>query len=150
MGVMAVAHAQRERRTGQAAVEFALVSLMLLALFLGTIDLGRAVFARSLLTNAVHEAARAGAVAPGDLTAMRAAAADRSPGLGLTPASAAITATCSRWDGAAWAALPGGCAAATSGDRLVVQATYPFGLAAPRLLGLGTFTMVERAQVGIQ
>ena len=141
--------AARER-PGQAAVEFALVSLLLLALCFGTLDLGRAVFARSLLTNAVREAARTGSVAPGDLAAMRAAAAQRSPGLGLTADSAAIVADCYRWDGAAWVALSGGCAAATSGDRLVVRASYPFALVAPRLLGFAAIAMDERAQVGVQ
>ena len=137
-------------RPGQAVVEFALVSLMLLALCFGTLDLGRAVFARALLTNAVREAARAGSVAPGNLDAMRAAAAQRSPGLGLTGDSAVIVADCYRWNGAAWAALSGGCAAATSGDRLVVRASYPFALAAPRLIGFAAITMNERAQVGVQ
>ena len=37
---------------GQAAVEFALTSLLLLTLVFGTIDLGRAVFTRTMLTNA--------------------------------------------------------------------------------------------------
>ena len=145
---------ERRGGEGQALVEFALVSLMLLALFFGTLDLGRAVFARAQLTNAVREAARTGSVAPSDLTAMRAAAANRSPGLGLTPASTVITATCYEWNGTAWVQLNGNgiCTelSAKPGQRLVVEATYSFGLVATRLLGLGTIPMYERAQVGIQ
>jgi Flp pilus assembly protein TadG len=135
-------------------VEFALTSLLLLTLVFGTLDLGRAVFARAQLTNAVREAARAGAIAPADLTAMRTAAANRAPGLGLTPASTVITATCYVWSGTAWVKLNGNgvCTAADTqpGQRLVVEATYSFGLVATRLLGLGTIQMHERAQVGIQ
>jgi len=47
---------------GQTLVEFALVFPILLALLLGFFDLGRALFYRSSLTNAVREGARAGIV----------------------------------------------------------------------------------------
>lgn len=135
-------------RRGQSMVEFALASLLLMLFFFGALDLGRAVFARSLLTNAVREAARTGSVAPGSLDGMRTAAANRSPGLGLTPTSTAITATCSSWNGTAWAARP--CAEAQPGDRLVVQAAYSFTMVATQLIGFNTIAMNERAQVTIQ
>ena len=135
-------------------VEFALTSLLLLTLFFGTLDLGRAIFARVQLTNAVREAARTGSVAPSDLTAMRTAAANRSPGLGLTPTSTTITATCYVWSVGGWVQLNGNgvCTAADTqpGQRLVVEANYSFGLVATKLLGLGTIQMNERVQVGIQ
>jgi Flp pilus assembly protein TadG len=135
---------------GQAVPEFALTSLMLLGLFFGTLDIGRAVFARAMLTNAVREAARTGSITPSDLTAMRAAAANRSPGLGLTSTSTVITATCYRWSGTAWAEIPTtGCSTATSRDRLVIQANYSLGMVATRLIGISTIAMSERAQVRI-
>src|SRR3954452_7267085 len=50
--------------SGQGVVEFSLVSLTLLLIICGTIDVGRAVFLRSMLTNAVREAARNGSIYP--------------------------------------------------------------------------------------
>jgi Flp pilus assembly protein TadG len=141
-------HRGEHSRQGQAVVEFAFTSLLLLLTFFGALDLGRAVFTRALLTNAVREAARTGSSAPADLTAMRTAAAQRSPGLGLTATSTVITATCYSWNGVAWVVT--NCSGAQSGNRLVVQASYQFGLTAPRLIGFSTITMGERAQVGIQ
>jgi len=49
---------QRERRKGQALVEFALVIPLFLLLLVGLFDLGRAVFAYNTLTNAAREGAR--------------------------------------------------------------------------------------------
>jgi Flp pilus assembly protein TadG len=146
---------------GQAVVEFALVSLVVLLLVCGTLDLGRGVFARAMLTNAVREAARTGSLAPNDLTALRTAAARRSPGLGLTPTSGVITATCYHWNTASgsWGLLSGtgdcgatqsGALVVQSGDRLVVQATYTFNLTAARLFGFNSIVMQERAQVAVQ
>ena len=59
----------RQRATsGQAMVKFALGSLLLLMLVFGTIDLGRAVFTRTMLTNAVREATRQATITPNDST----------------------------------------------------------------------------------
>lgn len=49
---------QRDRRKGQALVEFALVIPLFLLLLVGLFDLGRAVFAYNTLTNAAREGAR--------------------------------------------------------------------------------------------
>ena len=130
-------------------MEFALASLLVLTMFFGILDLGRAVFARALLTNAVREAARTGSIAPADLTGLRTAAANRSPGLGLAPNSTAIATTCFRWNGTTWGALDN-CGLARSGDRLVIEANYPFTLTATQLIGFSTIPMRERAQVEIQ
>jgi Flp pilus assembly protein TadG len=50
------------RQRGAAAVEFALVLPLLLALVLGVVDLGLAVYTQSVLSNASREGARAGVV----------------------------------------------------------------------------------------
>jgi TadE-like protein len=50
---------------GQGTVEFALVALLLLVLTFGTIDLGRALYARNILQAAAQEGARKGLVDPG-------------------------------------------------------------------------------------
>jgi hypothetical protein len=75
---------------GQNLVEFALVSLLLLMGIFGVVDLGRAVYARTTLTNAVREAARYGATNPPKsdvdgpgIQALRDAAQQRSAGLTL-------------------------------------------------------------------
>src|SRR6188508_555155 len=74
----------RSRRyKGQSATEFALVSLLILAMTFGVVDLGRGVYARTALTNAVREAARYGSTAPEDFEGMVAAAKNTSPGLDL-------------------------------------------------------------------
>src|SRR6059058_617531 len=83
-------HDKPHARAGQSVVEFALVSLTILLITFGIVDIGRAVFQRSMLTNAVREAARAGAVNPTSNSVMLAAAQKTSPTLGLT----SITPTC--------------------------------------------------------
>ena len=113
---------------GQGVVEFALVSLTFLMLTFGVVDLGRAVVARVMLTNALREAARYGlvgersaATVPGgtDCTAATycgrvvAAAQRRAPGLGLTAdhftdaatSPATVRIGCSQWTAAAGAAF---------------------------------------------
>lgn len=135
-------------RPGQAMVEFAFVSLTIMMLIFGIIDLGRGVFQRSMFTNAVREAARYGSVNPTDLTGMRAAAARTSPSLGLTSSSTNITAACYTLAGASWTVVP--CGATRPGDRLEVSGTYRFGLTAPRLIGWSSITMSEAAIVTIQ
>ncbi len=79
--------ARSRYHNGQSATEFALLSLLFLTMTFGVVDLGRAVFARTALTNAVREAARYGSTNPTDYTGMAAAAVNTSPGLGLTPSA---------------------------------------------------------------
>jgi Flp pilus assembly protein TadG len=74
----------RSRRfRGQSATEFALLSILFLTMTAGVVDLGRGVYARNALTNAVREGARHGATNPRDYNGMIAVAADTSPGLNL-------------------------------------------------------------------
>jgi hypothetical protein len=61
----------------------ALLSLLFLTMLAGVIDLGRGVYARTALTNAVREGAHYGATNPRDFDGMIAAAANTSPGLHL-------------------------------------------------------------------
>ena len=65
-------------------VEFALASLLFLPITLGTIDLGRAVFEHSRLTNAVREGARYGKVNPTDAAAIEARIRDYADGMTIT------------------------------------------------------------------
>lgn len=158
---------------GQGVVEFAFVSIVLMLLVFGMIDLGRAVFTRQMLTNAVREAARNGMVAwqtqsapdtttctSGTLCAsMVAAAASRSPTLGLTSANftsgGSLSIGCNPWTvsgaGSITTCQPTPASpASSSGDRLTVCATYQFSFTAARLLGLTTIPMKECTAVSLQ
>lgn len=53
---------KREKRSGQAVVEFALVLPIFLLLLLGAVDFGRAYYRLHLLTNAAREGARTGSL----------------------------------------------------------------------------------------
>ena len=136
---------------GQGVVEFALVSLTLMMLTLGSVDLGRGVFHRTLLTNAVREATRYGQVNDrADLATYRSgvvAAANRSPSLGLTTSN--VTIACSSWssptDG-----TDTYCTAANVKERLTVCIDLQFGLTAPRLIGLSTIPMRECARATLR
>jgi Flp pilus assembly protein TadG len=164
---------RRAPRPGQSVVEFAIVSLVLMMFIFGTVDLGRGVLQRQMLTNAVREAARYGSVvnrstltfpstAATDCTAgsycasVVAAAAKRSPSLNLTAtnfaSSGTITMKCDVWSTTASTAndvttcqLPTG-----KGSRLTICANYQFTLTAPRLIGLGAIPMRECATVTLQ
>ncbi len=78
-----VTSARAPRFRGQSVVEFALVSLLLMTMVAGVVDLGRGVYARTTLTNAVREAARYGATDPSNSAGIIAAAQKTSPGLNL-------------------------------------------------------------------
>jgi len=75
--------ARPPRFRGQSVVEFALVSLLLMTMVAGVIDLGRGVYTRTTLTNAVREASRYGATDPSNSVGIIQAAAKTSPGLTL-------------------------------------------------------------------
>ena len=145
---------------GYGAVEFSLVSLLLMTMFLGTIDLGRAVFQRQELANAVREGARFAMVdqsarKSGSFTTLvQSAASQRSPSLGLQDANFQAAGggqiLCERWDtdNSEWDTVP--CSDAKARDRLTVCAGYTFRPVATRLLRLGPITMTDCSRVTIQ
>ncbi len=137
-------------RDGQALVEFALSSLLLMLLIFGMIDLGRATFTRIMVTNAVREAARQGSLAPSDTGTMVAAANARSAGLNLT--SAMFTVSCADWQN-----NPRSCASGSTSppsvqplERLQVCLDYPFSLAAVRLIDRTSINFHECQRAVIQ
>ena len=121
-------------RTGQATVEFALVSILFLMMVLGTFDFGRAVYMNSQLTNAVREGARYGQVAPTDTAGIKNRVIGQSHGLGLS--SANIIVTCS--------------ASCTSGNNVTVKANMKFTFVAQEFLGVSPLTMHAQATDVIQ
>lgn len=101
-------------RRGQALVETALVLPIFLLVVFGLFDLGRVVFLKVELENAVREGARAGMVMATLDQAEVQNSVTRQPGL----AGAAVTASCTD---------PSPCA---YGSRLTVAATLPVTLVA--------------------
>jgi len=71
-------------RSGQAIVEFALVSMAFFAITLGTIDVGRVMYEYHQLTNAVREGAHFGKMEPPNISGIKAKVMEKSPTLGLT------------------------------------------------------------------
>lgn len=131
-------------RDGQAIVEFALSSLLLMLLIFGMIDLGRATFTRVMVTNAVREAARQGSIKPGDKDAMVAAANARSPGLGLT-STMFTTPACADWQGNLRNCAPGSVnpPSVQPLERLEVCLNYRFTTATARLIGRTSIDFAE-------
>ena len=129
----------RLRWRGQAILEFAISSLVVVALIFGMIDLGRAVFTRTMLTSAVREAARQAVITPGSVDNMRAAAAARSPSLTFT--NSMFTVTCS--------GTTTTCSAVQPLDQIQVCVDYTFTMIATQIVGFSTipFHECETAQV---
>ena len=71
-------------RSGQAIVEFALVSMAFFMITLGTIDMGREMYEYHQLTNAVREGARFGKMEPPNEIGIKDMVIEKSPTLGLT------------------------------------------------------------------
>lgn len=154
---------------GQGVVEFALVSLVLLMLVFGTIDLGRGIYQRMMLTNAVREGARYGMVnqtqriASGSNNAYRdgivAAAANTSPTLNLTLDNFGTTNGHNGFIGCrTWAPAPGEgsfgyCGqdfAMPQNQRLKVCATYRFAVSASYLIKVPPIVMRECSTVSLK
>jgi hypothetical protein len=80
----------RRPSAGQSLAEFALVLPVLLLLFMGILDFGRAVYAYNTLSNAAREGARVAIVdqnAPAGVPAGAQRAADQATGLGVDPST---------------------------------------------------------------
>jgi len=114
---------------GQATVEFAIVSIIFLMLVLGTLDLGRAIYMYSQLTNSVREGARYAQVAPTDTNNIKQRVISYSSGLGLSTSD--VTVTCS--------------SSCTTGNDITVSAHMTFSLVAQMFLGISPFTMHAHA-----
>jgi Flp pilus assembly pilin Flp len=108
---------------GAAAVEFALVLMLLVVLVGGIVDLGLAFNAQVSLTHAAREGVRVEAIGTGDPLAA-AQNAFSAPGVG-TPTPILIA----------------GCPNSTNTARLTMRATYNYVLL--RVIGLNTVTLTS-------
>jgi Flp pilus assembly protein TadG len=147
---MRAARGTRGNWTGQSVVEFALSSLLLLSLIFGTIDLGRIVFLRTMVTNAVREAARQGAITPGSNATIAAAAAARSPTLGLTTSN--FTVTCDTWTGTARTCASGSTSppSVIQLERITVCANYTINVIVTRIIRRSSLTITECEQASVR
>ena len=83
---------QRRRTRGQGLVEFALVLPVLILIFMGIVDFGRAIYAFNSVSNAAREGARVGIVdqrMTGGAYTAAIEAAHQATALGLDPTNAA-------------------------------------------------------------
>lgn len=122
-----------KERSGQAIVEFALVSMAFFTITLGTIDLGRAVYQYQALTNAVREGARVGKMDPGNGTRIKDTVIDKGPSLGLTYAN--ISEDCGYkgcYQGCAW---------------IEVEATVQFKSVLQHMLDIPPIDLTSKARV---
>ena len=126
--------ATRQRKPGQAIVEFALASLVFLMIVFGTIDFGRAIFTAVTLHNAVREGARYGKVNPTQTGTIQTKVTDQVSKTGSSVSS--VTVSCSS-----------GC---TSGNSMTVTASIPFQAITQQLLGISPFTMSSSSTVDIE
>lgn len=80
---------KQNSQRGDGLVEFALLLPVLMLIVMSIIDLGRAVYAYTVVANSAREAARYGVVAPNDTTGMANVA--KSAGVGLDTTHMTVT-----------------------------------------------------------
>jgi Flp pilus assembly protein TadG len=136
----------RLREGGQALAEFALIMPLFAVLLLGLLDFGRVIYAQNTVSEAAREATRVGAVEPAatanKYTAIRDAAINRAPGIGLTSGDI-VGNNCSD------CFYPDG---ALSGGRVVVTVSTTIQLLTPILSQIvgGSFTVTSTSRTFIQ
>ena len=120
-------------RSGQAIVEFAVVSVAFFTIVFGAIDSGRAIYRYSELSNAVREGARYGKINPAETTSIKNRVIEKSPGLtGLGYDDIKVECT-------------GGCT--PESDDVKVTASYEFTAVTQDFLGFGPITLTSSAKV---
>ena len=126
---------RRQETSGQAIVEFAIVSVAFFLMVFGTIDFGRAIYMYSQLHNAVREGARYGKINPADESGIKTRVVDYASSFDL--ASDDITVDCN----------PGcvpGC------DDVTVTASASFSAITQEFLGIDPITMTSTAKVNAE
>lgn len=145
----------RDSAHGQTIVEFAITSLVFLLIVFGSIDLGRAIYLNSELTEATRDAAReartktandnsCGAISTASLQyrvrTIRNPDEGGGCGQGEHPRSGLQSATVS------YSCSP----ACTSGGKLTVTASLPFQAITQQFLGISPFTLSASATVTLE
>lgn len=123
---------KEKARSGQAIVEFSIVSVAFFLMVFGTIDFGRAIYMYSQLNNAVREGARYGKMYPADTSEIKNKVTSYGNGLNVT--SGDITVSCT-----------GGCYPGCS--DVTVSASMRFSAITQSFLGISPITMTSSATV---
>ena len=142
----------RRRQAGQSLVEFALLLPVLILIFMGIVDFGRAIYAYNAVSNAAREGARLAIVdqrtGAGGAYLAAIEAANQATALGLDPTNASqVLMTFPN-------PAPGNCAVISAGCPVSIRVQYQFTPLTPiigRILGpftVGSTTVlpVERVQ----
>lgn len=123
----------RRSDNGQALVEFAISAALLVLIFLGVFDLGRAFNSYIVITNAAREGAYYGALHPADATGIRARAVAEAQGAGIVLSAANVSIS-------------------TTGDKgtpIVVAVYYDFQLFSGVVPGIRTIRLRARDEMVI-
>jgi hypothetical protein len=123
---------RKSEDSGQAIVEFAIVSVAFFMMVFGTIDLGRAIYMYSQLHNAVREGARYGKMMPDDDPGIRAEVKDYASSFNLTDDDIEIDCNGPCYPGCA---------------SVEVTATGHFRAITQEFLGIGPLTLTAKAHV---
>ncbi len=137
---------------GQSLVEFALILIVLMLLFMGVFDLGYAVFAYNTISLAAREGARAGAVCTNSVSTIQTRAQSIAVGLSLANAQVVVTPTRVTND------APCNGAPCTGNTRchrdlVTVTVTYtytPFTLLIAQALGTNSLTLTARSTMVVE
>ncbi len=116
---------------GAAAVEFALVSTLLITLLLGIIAFGFALFKQQSALHGAREGARLAAVGVNDCDEFQAAVADRGSGAGIVAGEVTMSYTDINGGG------PG------PGDSVTVAVPYKIDLSVLGFIGLGNYSATQ-------
>jgi hypothetical protein len=119
-------------RSGQAIVEFSIVSVAFFMLVFGTVDFGRAVYMYSELNNAVREGARYGKINPAETANIKNMVIEKSPSLDVAYDDISVHCT-------------GGCYPGCA--DVTVSASVEFRAITQEFLGISPITLSSSAKV---
>jgi Flp pilus assembly protein TadG len=135
----------RTRERGAAAVEFALLLPLLVAMLMGMIDFGMAVNAQAIIANAAREGARAASFNVDSTATQNVVLSATSTLLGTAPT---VAMTCSTM---ADLSTTINCSSAVAGNVVKVSVTYRYNWISPGILGLPGYTdMTAISQMRIE
>jgi Flp pilus assembly protein TadG len=127
--------------SGQAIVEFAIVSIAFFMMVFGTIDFGRAIYMYSQLHNAVQEGARVGKTNPVGHSAIENKVIDVASSFDLSADD--VTVTCYESDGSETLSC-------STCSKVEVEATANFTAITQDFLGISPITLTATSRVATE
>ncbi len=137
---------------GQSLVEFALIILVLMVLFMGVFDLGYAVYAYNTISLAAREGARTGTICTNSVSTIQAWTQSMAVGLNLTNAQVNVQPNQPNPDPKVH---PTPCSGGISahGSLVIVTVTYtytPFTLLIAQALGTNSLTLTAQSTMVVE